>query len=106
MSQIRSEGVVRQHVDFGPGRRLAYELLTVTGGRMSASFDDECIRVTLPLAVAEHWQEPDEVSISGEQVLPGGERLKILVEKDFQCLVPREDEDQSGLFPNPQKSES
>lgn len=106
MSRIRSEGVVRQHVEFGPGRRLAYELRTVTGGRVSASFDDECIRVTLPLAVAERWQEPDEVTISGEQELPGGERLKILVEKDFQCLVPREDEDQSGLFPNPQKSES
>ena len=106
MSQIRSEGVVRQHVAFGPGRRLAYELRTVAGGRVGASFDEECVRVTLPLEVAERWQAPDEVSISGEQELPGGERLKILVEKDFQCLVPREDEDQSGLFPNPQKSES
>ena len=107
MSQIRSEGVVRQHVAFGPGRRLAYELRTVSdGGRVGASFDDGCIRVTLPRTVAERWQEPGEVSISSEQELPGGERLKILVEKDFQCLVPREDEDQAGLFPNPQKSES
>ncbi|MDE0002624.1 MAG: hypothetical protein OXQ29_08010 [Rhodospirillaceae bacterium] len=106
MSQIRSEGVVRQHVRFAPGRRLAYELRTVTGGRVSASFDEECIRVTLPRAVAERWQEPDEVSIRGEQQLPGGECLRILVEKDFQCLVPRNDEDQSGLFPNPQQSES
>lgn len=106
MSQIRSEGVVRQHVEFGPGRRLTYELRVATGGRVGASFDDGCIRVTLPLAVAERWQEPGEVSIGGEQELPRGERLKILVEKDFQCLVPREGEDQSGLFPNPQKSES
>ena len=106
MAQIRSKGVVRQHVAFGPGRRLSYELCTVAGGRVGASFDEECIRITLPLAVVERWQAPDEVSIRGEQELPGGERLKILVEKDFQCLVPREDEDQSGLFPNPQSSES
>lgn len=106
MSQIRSRGVVRQHVAFGPGRRLTYELRTVADGRVCASFDDERICVTLPRAVAARWQEPDEVSIRGEQALPGGERLKILVEKDFQCLVPREDEDQSGLFPNPEKPES
>ncbi|MYF69447.1 MAG: hypothetical protein F4181_05475 [Proteobacteria bacterium] len=105
MAQIRSKGVVRQHVAFGPGRRLSYELCTVAGDRVGASFDEECIRITLPLAVVERWQAPDEVSIRGEQELPGGERLKILVEKDFQCLVPREDEDQSGLFPNPQTSE-
>lgn len=106
MLQIRSEGVVRQHVEFAPGKRLAYELRTVRDGRVGASFDEECIRVTLPRAVAERWQEPEEVSIRHEQELPGGERLTILVEKDFQCLVPRDGEDQSGLFPNPQESAS
>ena len=106
MSRIRGEGVVRQHVEFGSGTRLTYELRTVAGGRVGASFKEECIRIMVPHAVAERWQEPDEVSIRGEQELPGGETLKILVEKDFQCLVPREDEDQSGLFPNPVKSES
>ena len=106
MSQIRYEGVVRQQVEFGPGRRLAYELRTVPGGQVRASFDEACLCVSLPRAMAEHWQDPDEVSIRGEQELPGGGRLTILVEKDFQCLVPREDEDQSGLFPNPQKSKS
>ena len=103
---MRSGGAVRQLVEFGPGRRLAYELRTVAGGEVAASFDGKCIQVTLPHSVAERWQAPDEVSIRGEQELPGGGRLKILVEKDFQCLVPREDEDQSGLFPNPQKNES
>ena len=106
VSRIRSSGVVRQHVAFGPGQRLTYELRIVAGGRVGASFDDGRIRVTLPRAVAARWQAPDEVSIRGEQELPGGERLKILVEKDFQCLVPREGEDQSGLFPNPEKSDS
>ena len=106
MSQIRSQGVVREYVEFGPQRRLVYELRTVTGGRVGASFDDACVRVMIPRAVAERWQEPDEVSISGEQELPGGEYLKILVENDFQCLVPRDAEDQSGLFPNPQTSNS
>ena len=106
MSRIRGEGVVRQHVEFGSGTRLTYELRTVSGDRVGASFEEGCIRVMIPLALAERWQEPEEVSIRGEQELPGGESLQILVEKDFQCLVPREDEDQSGLFLNPEKGGS
>jgi hypothetical protein len=27
--------------------------------------------------------------------------LRILVEKDFACLAPREGEDESDMFPNP-----
>src|SRR5690606_41469691 len=59
------------------------------------------LTVTLPKATVERWTRPDEVSIRGEQPIGGGETLKILVEKDFECLTPREGEDQPDLFPNP-----
>jgi hypothetical protein len=39
--------------------------------------------------------------MSGEQVLDDGAKLTILVEKDFACLTPREGEDESDMFPNP-----
>jgi hypothetical protein len=38
-----------------------------------------------------------------ELTLPLGGRLKLLVEKDFRCISPRDDEDQSNLFKNPQQ---
>ena len=38
----------------------------------------------------------------GEQVLEDGERLAILVEKDFVCLTDRENEDESDMFPHPE----
>jgi len=45
--------------------------------------------------------QPDEVSLQAEQPLGDGENLKLLVEKDFRCLSPREGEDDADLFPNP-----
>ena len=36
-----------------------------------------------------------------ELALEDGDSLKILVEKDFACLVAREGEDESDMFPHP-----
>ena len=96
-----TQGLVRQRVKFGAGEQLIYELRSVAQGGIGASFDGQCVSVGVPRAALERWQQPEEVSIKGEQPLPGGSSLKILVEKDFQCLVPREGEHQSGLFQNP-----
>ena len=54
---------------------------------------------------APEWVDSDEVSISSEQQLDQGGLLKILVEKDFACLAPREGEDESDMFPHPQQGE-
>jgi hypothetical protein len=36
--------------------------------------------------------------------MPGAEPLSILIEKDFECLVPRPGEDPRDLYVNPAKS--
>ena len=48
------------------------------------------------------WATSDQVSIDGEQVLVDGEKLNILVEKDFICLTGRDDEDESDMYPHPE----
>jgi hypothetical protein len=40
--------------------------------------------------------------LHGDVRLPDGGHLKLLVEKDFKCVSPRDDEDQSDLFQNRQ----
>ena len=106
LSRIVADGLVRQRVEFGAGQALVYELRRVDHGEVAATFVDKRVSVRLPREVVDRWRRPEEVSISAEQALSGGGRLGILVEKDFQCLAPREGEDQSGLFPNPQQSKS
>ena len=47
------------------------------------------------------WATTDQVSMQGKQVLDDGSKLQILVEKDFACLAPRDDEDGFDMFPHP-----
>ncbi|CAL1521594.1 DUF7009 family protein [Chitinophaga sp. MM2321] len=58
------------------------------------------IHLLLPLPQLTAWYLPDQVGF--ELTLPNadGSELKILVEKDFQCLTTR-DEDDSQSFENP-----
>jgi hypothetical protein len=67
-----------------------------------AAFADGRLVVRLPAAEVSAWANDDTaVSLRRELVLPDGSVLHVLVEKDFQCLTPREGEDQDDMFPNP-----
>ena len=64
---------------------------------------DDRLVVQIPASEISAWANDDAaVSLRGEAPLPDGDRLKLLVEKDFTCLSHRHDEDQSDLFPNPE----
>ena len=52
------------------------------------------------------WADSEQVSIEAVQTIDDGSELKILVEKDFACLTPREGEDESDLFPHPEEGEA
>ncbi|MEZ5556927.1 MAG: hypothetical protein R3E86_00045 [Pseudomonadales bacterium] len=84
-----------------PGGQVLVCRLGVGGPAVSAGFAQGEISVRLPAAMAGAWALSDsEVSLSAQvPVRPGV--LAILVEKDFECLAPREGENQSNRFPNP-----
>ncbi len=102
LTSIAQHGAASDQVCFGPGRTLAYGVEVVADGALTASFVDGNITVLLPRAQLERWVAPDQVTVEGEQSLGEAGRLRILVEKDFTCLAPREGEDDGDLFPNPQ----
>ena len=61
--------------------------------------------VNVPEAAAREWASNEsDVSIRGEVPLDEGD-LRILVEKDFECLEPREGESQSNRFVNPKSAD-
>lgn len=101
LARISREGAVSDSIRFAPGTTLEYGVEVRPGARLTARFTGTEIRVTVPESQLGPWLEPEGVSISGEQALATGETLKILLEKDFACLAPREGEDDSDLFPNP-----
>jgi len=71
----------------------------------SAAYAQDRMVVRLPAAEVSAWARDDAaVSLVGELELPRGGLLRLLVEKDFRCLTPRDEEDQSDLFANPEGS--
>ncbi len=56
---------------------------------------------SLPKALAKTWVETEEVGFEANQPLENGESLYILVEKDFQCLTARPNEDESDNYAHP-----
>jgi hypothetical protein len=99
---MHEKGVVRSQTGFPGGRYLGYVLESSPACVQPAAFySDNEIRVCLPEKVVAAWAMTEEVSIDGEQTLDDGNRLSILVEKDFACLAPRPGEDESDMFPHP-----
>ncbi len=82
-----------------PGGALLYRL-SVSGEDVQAEFVDSIIEVTISERIAQEWASSQQVSIRGISPIDGGE-TKILIEKDFTCINPAEDEDQTGTFANP-----
>ncbi len=103
---VRSAGVVKARMSLPGGNGLDYilESSSVTK-RPSPRFTDGVLTVMLPEAEVRQLASAEQVSIAANETLDDGDLLKILVEKDFACLAPREGEDESDIFPHPQEGQ-
>jgi hypothetical protein len=99
---LRTEGLVAASTSFPGGRLFRYCVESSPASVNPAAFysDSEMV-VRLPETTVLAWASSDQVSIDGEQVLVDGQKLRILVEKDFVCLTGRDDEDESDMYPHP-----
>ena len=103
VDDLRDNGVVSARTAFPGGRDFRYEVESSPASVKPGAFlSDSKVTVRLPESAVRAWANSDQVSIAGEQQHKNGEKLVILVEKDFQCLAPREGEDESDMFPHPQ----
>jgi hypothetical protein len=100
------QGLVEGQTRFPDGSVFTFALEAVENSSdAGASYARGRMVVKLPAAEISVWANDDAaVSLHGELNLPVGGPLKLLVEKDFRCLSPRDDEDQSSLFTNPEGS--
>ena len=103
LEQLADGGIAEDRVRFSRDAELTYRVKVAPDGAVRAELDASGVTVTLPKASLDRWLDPEEVSIRAEQPIDDRETLAILVEKDFACLVPREGEDVSDLFPNPSR---
>ena len=96
-----SYNLVSDECHFG-NEKLTYQIAQYSGNRIIALLEVQTISVQVPENIAANWDTDARVGF--EARMANG--LFILIEKDFQCLKPRPNEDESDLFPNPQAENS
>lgn len=99
---VNKDGLVKGRVRFAGSNTFEYVLESSPATvKPEAHISNNRLTVRIPQLDVVQWAGSEQVSISSEQSLGDGEQLKILVEKDFHCLSPREGEDESDMFPHP-----
>ncbi|MEE3197306.1 MAG: hypothetical protein VX225_02510 [Pseudomonadota bacterium] len=101
LTQITKYGYLEDILEFSPEDHLSYRLDVVPSGSVQASYKNHCIQISLPSHKVDQWNQVDQVSISFQLPLSKDKQLVVLVEKDFQCLNPREGDEDTDSFPNP-----
>ena len=100
---LQAEGLVSACTGFPGGRSFSYVVESSPASvKPAAFFSDNIVTVRIPETAILAWATSEQVSIDGEQLLDDGERLHILVEKDFACLAPRDGEDETDMYPHPE----
>ena len=94
VDQFASKGQVGDAIQFGD-RSLMYQLLASDVEEVSVEFDGANISVQVPKTLGTQWTKTDLVGFENADQT----HVRILVEKDFQCLHKRPGEDESDNFP-------
>ena len=101
VTQLRDYGSVEEHIEFGPGQRLSYRIVSSANeSTLRAEYRDGEVVLSTPAAMVADWADSSKVGM--EATGP----LRVLIEKDFECLAPSDPEDNRDTFPNPQHGKS
>lgn len=100
---LSEKGTVEKKTHFAPQNILTYAIKTADISEMKATFENNKITVYLPKKEAQIWLFTEQVGMEYLSPIGEEENLKILVEKDFTCLVKRVGEDDVDAYPHPKQ---
>ncbi|MGH8295263.1 MAG: DUF7009 family protein [Steroidobacteraceae bacterium] len=102
MRVLAERGEVEDRIRFPGGAALRYRLrVDSKSSDISASYDTNLIDIMVSRSLCERWCGTELVTLSASQPLAAGE-LRLVLEKDWACLAPREGENESDNFPHPE----
>jgi hypothetical protein len=102
VSDLVTNGAVEESTtfDFSGRQRFEYKLLATSDvSSVSATFVDGCLTVRIPTELAAHWGSTDQIGIEATQAASANSSLRILIEKDLECLDAPPEESQADAFP-------
>jgi len=104
VKRMQTEKKVCESIDFGEDAVFYYELRSERcNKKMQPILKSNQITIVVDQEVINDWADSDQVSISGNYKISDQNDMILLVEKDFKCLSPR-DEDETDMFPHPDQN--
>ena len=102
VNTLSEQGCILSECQITVGNTLKYMISLSDKEEMSIKMKYNTIDLKVPYDQLEAFLKEDQVGF--ERIINNGAEggLHILVEKDFQCLVPRVHEDEANLYTNPQ----
>ncbi|MEJ7769826.1 MAG: hypothetical protein WKF89_18550 [Chitinophagaceae bacterium] len=106
VERFMQEGRVIEVLEFGQetAAQLSFCLEIYQEESLSVRFISNVTTIFVPQGIAESWTSSERVGFDGKINTGLGRTIEILVEKDFQCLDGREEENE-GSYPNPKISQ-
>lgn len=98
---FKHERLLKDEVSFPGGSTMTYSIKM--SGSYGAEFGNSELILVVPTSDALEWINSEELSLRSSLQIEGGSSLSLLIEKDLECLMPREGEDESDAYPNPKK---
>ncbi|MDA8886723.1 hypothetical protein OAD66_06220 [Bacteroidia bacterium] len=95
VSTLVNEGEAWSKCQFGSGE-LKYGLKAIDADRITSAFNHGELLTKIPRTLLKNWDIDQRVGF--DTTIDG---LFILIEKDWQCLKPRDHEDESNLYVHP-----
>ncbi len=97
---------IEQQTEFSATSRLVSTLEpSAHAPGVIATFDGTRLALIVPSDQVRQWAASDQVGIQAEQSTGAGQWLRLLIEKDFECLHSQAEGD-TDAFPNPRNSET
>jgi hypothetical protein len=103
VDQVAAGKSIVEEIHF-PDAVLSYRLDVTKTGDIQAKFENNSLVIRIPSTQVSAWATTDDVSLMAEQNLATGDKLTLLIEKDFACLEPghhRDCDDDEDTFPHP-----
>lgn len=102
VARLQDAKVVSDATAFPGGLRLRYAIhIDPVVETIAVRYVGESIEIWVPVAHATAWFAADEVTLAETLALENGEKLLVVVEKDFKCLHTTSIDDEADAFENP-----
>ncbi len=104
IAALHDAGSVREALTLGPADSFCYIVERISGDAVTLQRAEGGICIGLPAAWVQALATTDRVGYDCSVPVAPGVNVRVVVEKDFQCLVVRPEEDESDAFPNPEST--